>query len=53
VVLQLGLSVVWTFCALLGCIVNASFMDRVGRVKLLGKCYTMFQFISFTNNLAC
>ncbi|KAJ9132461.1 general substrate transporter [Pleurostoma richardsiae] len=35
VVLQLGLSVVWTFCALLGCIVNASFMDRVGRVKLL------------------
>lgn len=35
-VLQLGLSVVWTFCALIGCFVNAVLMDRVGRVKLLG-----------------
>jgi MFS family permease len=37
VVLQLGLSIVWTVCALLGCFVNAALMDRVGRVKLLGK----------------
>jgi MFS family permease len=37
-VLQLGLSIVWTVCALLGCFVNAALMDRVGRVKLIGKC---------------
>ena len=37
-VLQLALSVVWTVCALLGCYVNAVLMDRVGRIKLLGKC---------------
>lgn len=37
VVLQLGLSVVWTVCALLGCYVNAVLMDRIGRVRLLGK----------------
>lgn len=37
VVLQLGLSVVWTVCALLGCFVNAALMDRLGRIKLLGK----------------
>jgi hypothetical protein len=36
-VLQLGLSIVWTVCALLGCFVNAALMDRVGRVKLIGK----------------
>ncbi|KAL1987328.1 hypothetical protein VTN96DRAFT_4356 [Rasamsonia emersonii] len=35
VVLQLGLSVVWTVCALLGCYVNAVLMDRIGRVRLL------------------
>ncbi|OCK79788.1 general substrate transporter [Lepidopterella palustris CBS 459.81] len=34
-VLQLGLSIVWTTCALLGCFVNAAIMDRFGRVKLL------------------
>ncbi|KAL5591183.1 hypothetical protein FOVSG1_010072 [Fusarium oxysporum f. sp. vasinfectum] len=34
-VMQLGLSIVWTVCALLGCYVNAAFMDRIGRVKLL------------------
>ncbi|CAG9955830.1 unnamed protein product [Clonostachys rosea f. rosea IK726] len=34
-VLQLGLSVVWTVCALIGCYINAVLMDRVGRVKLL------------------
>ncbi|KAL6360781.1 hypothetical protein LRP88_06489 [Fusarium phalaenopsidis] len=33
--LQLGLSIVWTVCALLGCYVNALLVDRVGRVKLL------------------
>lgn len=46
VVLQLGLSVVWTVCALLGCYVNAILMDRVGRVKLLGLCLQLqFGFI--------
>jgi MFS family permease len=34
--LQLGLSVVWTVCALIGCFINAAIMDKVGRVKLLG-----------------
>ncbi|KAI8714826.1 MFS domain-containing protein [Fusarium sp. LHS14.1] len=33
--LQLGLFIVWTVCALLGCYVNALLVDRVGRVKLL------------------
>lgn len=37
--LQLGLSIVWTVCALLGCYVNALLVDRVGRVKLLGKSH--------------
>jgi len=35
--LQLGLSVVWTVCAVIGCFVNALLMDRIGRVKLLGE----------------
>ena len=35
--LQLGLSAAWTVCALLGAFLNAVLMDRVGRVKLLGK----------------
>ncbi|EXJ87565.1 hypothetical protein A1O3_04525 [Capronia epimyces CBS 606.96] len=35
ITLQLGLSVVWTVCAVLGCFVNAALMDRFGRVKLL------------------
>lgn len=39
-VLQLGLSIVWTFCALLGCFINAALMDRVGRVKLMGECFS-------------
>jgi MFS family permease len=34
--LQLGLSAAWTVCALLGALVNATLMDRFGRVKLLG-----------------
>jgi MFS family permease len=38
-VLQLGLSVVWTVCALIGCYINAVLMDRVGRVKLLGESH--------------
>lgn len=38
-VLQFGLSIVWTVCALLGCFVNAAIMDKIGRVKLLGKSY--------------
>jgi len=36
-VLQLGLSIAWTVCALIGCFINAAIMDKVGRVKLLGK----------------
>jgi pentatricopeptide repeat protein len=36
VTLQLGLSVVWAVCALLGCFVNAALMDGIGRIKLLG-----------------
>ncbi|KEF57235.1 uncharacterized protein A1O9_07425 [Exophiala aquamarina CBS 119918] len=34
-VLQLGLSIVWTVCALIGCFVNAALMDRIGRIKLM------------------
>jgi len=34
-VLQLGLSIVWTFIALLGCFVNSLIMDKVGRVRLI------------------
>lgn len=37
VILQLGLSIVWTVCALIGCFINAAIMDRVGRVRLLGE----------------
>jgi len=39
--LQLGLSVVWVVCLFLGCFVNIYLMDRVGRVKLLGKSHTL------------
>lgn len=35
--LQLGLGVVWTVAAIMGCIVNVTFIDRIGRVKLLGR----------------
>lgn len=38
-VMQLGLSIVWVFTAVLGGFVNALLMDRVGRVKLLGKTF--------------
>lgn len=34
--LQLGLSVVWTVCLQVGCIINVSLLDRVGRKSLLG-----------------
>ncbi|KAI1407382.1 general substrate transporter [Hypoxylon sp. FL1857] len=33
--LQLGLGCAWTVAAILGCIVNVTFIDRIGRVKLL------------------
>ncbi|KAL1893947.1 hypothetical protein Sste5346_006088 [Sporothrix stenoceras] len=33
--LQLGLSIVWTVVALLGCFVNSLIMDKVGRVRLM------------------
>jgi MFS family permease len=43
-VLQLGLSVVWVVCLFLGCFVCVYLLDRVGRVKLLGKnsLYNLF-----------
>ncbi|KAJ5488375.1 Major facilitator superfamily domain general substrate transporter [Penicillium expansum] len=33
--MQLGLGVVWTVCAVIGCGINVFLLDRVGRVKLL------------------
>ncbi|KAI0835819.1 general substrate transporter [Hypoxylon sp. FL0890] len=33
--LQLGLGCAWTVAAILGCMVNVTFIDRIGRVKLL------------------
>ena len=36
-VLQLALGCVWTVCLFLGCWVNVYLMDRIGRVKLIGK----------------
>lgn len=36
-VLQLVLSLVWTICLFLGCFVNNYLIDRIGRVKLIGK----------------
>lgn len=35
--MQLGLGVVWCVCLMVGCVINITLMDRVGRVKLLGK----------------
>ena len=34
--LQLGLSIVWTVCLQIGCVINVSILDRVGRKNLLG-----------------
>lgn len=34
---QLVLSLVWTVCLFLGCFVNVYLLDRIGRIKLLGK----------------
>lgn len=36
-VLQLVLSLVWTVCLWLGCFVNIYLIDKIGRVKLIGK----------------
>ncbi|KAL4874555.1 general substrate transporter [Aspergillus karnatakaensis] len=33
--MQLGLGVVWTVCAIIGCGINVLLLDRVGRVRLL------------------
>ncbi|CAI7659928.1 unnamed protein product [Penicillium discolor] len=33
--MQLGLGVVWTVCAVIGCGINVFLLDKVGRVKLL------------------
>ncbi|KAL4793093.1 general substrate transporter [Aspergillus venezuelensis] len=33
--MQLGLGVVWTICAIIGCGINVLLLDRIGRVKLL------------------
>lgn len=35
--MQLGLGVVWTICAVVGCGINVLLLDRIGRVKLLGE----------------
>lgn len=35
--MQLGLGVVWAVCAVIGCGFNVLLLDRVGRVRLLGK----------------
>lgn len=35
--MQLGLGVVWTVCAVIGCGINVFLLDRIGRVKLLGE----------------
>jgi MFS family permease len=37
-VLQLALSLVWTVCLFIGCFFNIFLIDRIGRVKLIGKC---------------
>lgn len=34
--MQLGLGVVWTVCAVIGCGINVLIMDKVRRVKFLG-----------------
>lgn len=39
--MQLGLGVVWTVCAVIGSGINVLLLDRVGRVKLLGKSLTL------------
>jgi MFS family permease len=36
-VLQLTLSLVWTVCLFIGCFFNIFLIDRIGRVKLIGK----------------
>ncbi|KAI6085227.1 general substrate transporter [Hypoxylon rubiginosum] len=33
--LQLGLGCAWTIAAIAGCVVNVTFLDKIGRVKLL------------------
>lgn len=39
-VLQLALSLVWTVCLFIGCFFNIFLIDRIGRVKLIGKSVT-------------
>lgn len=36
-VLQLVLSLVWTICLFIGCFFNIYYIDKIGRVKLIGK----------------
>lgn len=43
--MQLGLGVAWCACLMIGCAINITLMDRVGRVKLLGKIHVL----SFTH----
>lgn len=40
--MQLALGLVWCICAILGCFVNVTLMDRLGRVRLLGECSRSF-----------
>lgn len=39
--MQLGLGVVWTVCAVIGCGINVLLLDRIGRVKLLGEFWIL------------
>lgn len=41
--LQLGLGCAWTVVAILGCLLNVAIIDRVGRVRLLGKFLFPYQ----------
>jgi MFS family permease len=52
-VLQLGLGVVWSVCAVIGCGFNVALLDRVGRRKLLSKLSSLLLLRIDTNNLSC
>lgn len=50
--MQLGLGVAWCSCLIFGCLVNIVLMDRLGRVKLLGKRYSLMHNFTHTR-LTC
>lgn len=43
--MQLGLGVAWCACLMVGCAINVTLMDRIGRVKLLGKIHAITYFL--------